>query len=701
MSNIKTVTPDVAYKTYNAKTIGKAYGEEYADTLASYNAVSSLGYPSGYSRTFINIDPSTSVKSEYGRGDYNYFRPSETVPERIEDIIYWGMRAYDKIGIVHNVIDLMGDFTCQGIRFVHANRKVQKFHDELAKKWKLKHVSERFANTLYRCGSVVIHGLEGEVPLTEKNKWSAAANDISLPKENVTKYVIPLQYVIYHPLSLDVLNPYGSQFNIKPVFALKLADSFRTGMNKIMNDDERAQYYKSQMPGFILDAIKTNSKRVVLDPEKVSAFYYKKDDWEIWAKPIITPILDDLMRLEKLNLADISALDGAISTVRHWKVGSLEYKIIPNNAAVNKLKEVLANSVTGGTREIVTGPEIDFKESNTNVHQFLGSEKYVATLNAIYAGLGIPPTLTGVSTASGFTNNYISIKTLVERLEYGRDKLVEFWTTQLEKVAKAMGFSSPAKVVFDNMILSDESAEKALLLQLVDRDLISVETIRAKFDLDDEIERLRIDREYKERQTNKEGPQKASPYHDPEKSHEINKILLGGGDVTPSEVGVNLQPRKPGEKSRMDKQQELKQKKYDPANPNGRPKNAKDSDKRKQKTVKPRTSANLMVWAQSAYKTTADIVTELYLDFRNKKNVRSLSAVETQELETLKFDIFANLTPFEEINSNLVYNLLDKKSNNDIKAIFNQLISDYSENISQEQIRQVQIAAYISSKISD
>lgn len=701
MSNIKTKESVSGYTVYNAKNMSSVFGQQYESTLESYDAVASIGFPSGYSRTFLNIDTNTSVKSEYGRGDYNYFRPSETVPERIEDIIYWCMRAYEKVGIIHNVIDLMGDFTGQGIRFVHPNRKIQKFYDKLAKVWKLKHITERFCNTLYRCGSVVIHGLEGEVPLTEKNKWSAGKVDVKLPQEKGDKYIIPLQYIIYHPLSLDVINPYGSQFNIKPLFALKLTDTFRTGMNKILNDDERAQYYNQNMPSFILDALKQNQKRVVLDPDKVSAYYYKKDDWEIWAKPIVSPILDDLIRLEKLNLADMSALDGAISNIRLWRIGSLEHKISPNAPAINKLKNILANSVVGGTRELVTGPEVDFKESDTKVHQFLGSEKYTATLNAIYAGLGIPPTLTGVSTASGFTNNYISIKTLVERLEYGRDKLVEFWTSQLEKVAKAMGFSTPAKVVFDNMILSDESAEKALLLQLVDRDLISVETIRSRFDLDDEIERLRIEREYKERQDNTDGPQKASPYHNPEKQHDINKLLLGGGDVTPSEVGVNLQPRKAGEKTRLEKQLSIKEKKYDPSNPNGRPKNKKDSNKRKQKEVKPRTAANLIVWAQQAYKDCSQIITDLYLDFKNKKNVRSLSAIETQELENLKFDIFGNLTPFEEINTNLVYNLLDKKSNQDIHATFAELIKDYNENITQEQIRQIQIAAYISCKISD
>ena len=37
------------------------------------------------------------------------------------------MDAYDKVGIIRNIIDLMGDFGCQGINIVHENKSVEKF----------------------------------------------------------------------------------------------------------------------------------------------------------------------------------------------------------------------------------------------------------------------------------------------------------------------------------------------------------------------------------------------------------------------------------------------------------------------------------------------------------------------------------------------------------------------------------------------
>jgi hypothetical protein len=131
--------------------------------------------------------------------------------------------------------------------------------------------------------------------------------------------------------------------------------------------------------------------------------------------------MDDITVVEKLKLADMAALDGAISNIRIFKLGNLEHKIIPTKAATSKLAQILGNNVGGGTMDIIWGPDIEMIESNTNVHQFLGEAKYIPHMNNVYAGLGIPPTLTGTFSSGGTTNNFISLKTLTQRLQYGRD----------------------------------------------------------------------------------------------------------------------------------------------------------------------------------------------------------------------------------------------------------------------------------------
>ena len=187
--------------------------------------------------------------------------------------------------------------------------------------------------------------------------------------------------------------------------------------------------------------------------------------------------------------------------IRIFKLGSLEHKIAPTKAATAKLAQILGNNVGGGTMDLVWGPDIELVESKTNVHNFLGEGKYTPHLNSIYAGLGIPPTLTGTYGAAGTTNNFISLKTLTQRLQYGRDMLTAFWEKEMLAVQKAMGFRFAASIEFDRMDLSNEDAEKALLIQLADRNLISDELLQSKFGFDPDMEKTRLNRENKDRKT--------------------------------------------------------------------------------------------------------------------------------------------------------------------------------------------------------
>jgi hypothetical protein len=261
-------------------------------------------------------------------------------------------------------------------------------------------------------------------------------------------------------------------------------------------------------------------------------------------------ILDDLMMLNKLKLADISALDGAISNIRLWTLGiigdSPATSILPTKSAINKLRNILHNNVGGGVLDLVWGPELKFLESNSQVWRFLGAEKYATTINAIYEGLGIPAPLRA-GTGQSNSGNFVGLNTLIKRLQYGRDCLIGFWNVELKRIHKAMGFpGKPPQIVFDFMALADEAAEKQLLINLWDRDIISDETILELFGRLPNIEKSRVKREMNER-TNEVMPYKAGPYHNPDKEHEYRKILLQGGGVAPSEIGIDLNDRKIGE----------------------------------------------------------------------------------------------------------------------------------------------------------
>jgi|APGre2960657373_1045057.scaffolds.fasta_scaffold02161_4 hypothetical protein len=665
---------------------------ESSASLNEYDGIHRTTGYARYSRDFSNLTDNTSGRPGLTRSDYDYFRPSESVPTQIKNIIRTADIVYQRVGLVKNVIDLMGDFASQGIRLVHRTKKVERFYRNWFQKVHGQERSERFLNNVYRVGNVVINRQTAKISKkTSDNLYKASGRaDISLYEDDIIieKREIPWKYTFIDPYYVDVIGDSLSSFVGKRIYEIQLPGQLRKTINSPKNDLERNII--SQLPEDILQAAK-NKTSYVLDADKTLVFHYKKDDWQIWAYPMIYAIMDDINIIEKLKLADLAALDGAISNIRIFKLGSLEHKIAPTKAAASKLSNILQNNVGGGTMDLIWGPDIELIESKTAVHQFLGEAKYTPHLNSIYAGLGIPPTLTGTYGASGTTNNFISLKTLTQRLEYGRRVLTEFWTREIEIVQKAMGFKYPAKIEFDRMDLSNEDTEKALLIQLADRNLISDELLQTIFGFDPDMEKNRINRENRERTSQRRVP-KAGPWNDPEFENSLKKIVLQTGVATPSQVGLDLETKKKGEKTLYDLKMETAPKPL--ANPSslvpttklvkdspeslpgvpgqGRPKMSKDTEKRKTKTFKPRTGATLNIWAQEAQDKISTIINPLILEYFNKKNLRSLSSDESKYLENLKTQVLFSLEPFTTID--------DSKITHHIKASENQakkLISGY------------------------
>lgn len=647
-----------------------------SESLNEYEGIHRTTGYARYSRDFSNLSQNTSGRPGLTRSDYDYFRPNEAVPVQIKNIIKNADLIYQRVGLVKNVIDLMGDFASQGIKLVHRNKRIERFYRNWFHKVHGEERSERFLNNLYRVGNVVMNRQTAKISKkTSDNLYKASGKaDIILSEEDIIieKKEIPWRYTFIDPFYVDVVGNSLASFVGKKIYEIQLPGQLRKTINAPKNDLERNII--SQLPNDILEAAK-NKTAYVLDIDKTLVFHYKKDDWQIWAYPMIYAIMDDINIIEKLKLADLAALDGAISNIRIFKLGSLEHRIAPTKAAAAKLSSILQNNVGGGTMDLIWGPDIELIESKTQVHQFLGEAKYTPHLNSIYAGLGIPPTLTGTFGAAGTTNNFISLKTLTQRLEYGRKVLTEFWTKEIEIVQKAMGFRYPAKIEFDRMDLSNEDTEKALLIQLADRNLISDELLQSRFGFDSDMEKIRINREHRERSSDRRAP-KAGPWHDPEFDNSLKKIVLQTGVATPSQVGLELDQKKKGEKTLYDLKTETATKPLiapTPAGPTtklvkdspeslpgvpgqGRPKMSKDTEKRKTKTFKPRTGATINIWAQEAQDKINTIINPLILEYFSKKNLRSLSNEEAKYLENLKTHILFSLEPFSTIDEHKIVN---------------------------------------------
>lgn len=652
-------------------------GDEKGKREALSNASSEYGVivqreSTHASSLFTNVQNNVSVRDGMNRRDWEYFRPEESIPRQMKANMAASMVAYRRVGIVKRIIDLMGEFTCQGIRLVHQQPNIEKLYQEWAKKIDLSERAERFCNYLYRLCNVIVQRETAIVRETdlENLRQGFAQEDIVQridPPPKIRKGEIPWGYTFLNPIALDLMGGDDlAQFAGVAIYGFTIPDKIYNKIKAPKTPEE--QYIVAQLPEYIVKSVRNGIKIIPLDPAQVQAFFYKKDDWQIWADPLIYSVMDDLVLYNKLRLADLAALDGAISHIRLWRLGSLEHEIAPTPAAMARLADILVNNTSVGAIDLIWGPELDLKETSTDVYKFLGSEKYSQCIQNIYDGMGVPYTLRGTGGKGGMSS-FLSLKVLMEQLKHGRAVLNSFLEPEIRLFQRALGLRFPAEIQYDYMILDDPNAFLRLLIELVDRDLLSVESVQEAFGNIPEIERIRIKREHQGRQTGKMRP-KAGPYHSAQTESELLKIFAQTGIVTPSEAGVELAERESSEKSMMEMkikaQKDAAAMRPKPGNPfgksgskpkgksgQGRPAGKRDTVVRKQRALKPTKAVDFFTtraWAKSAQNTISEVVTPLYLEYCDKKNVRSLTEEEFKNLENLRFALLCNLEPYAEFS---------------------------------------------------
>jgi hypothetical protein len=242
-----------------------------------------------------------------------------------------------------------------------------------------------------------------------------------------------------------------------------------------------------------------------------------------------------------------------------------------------------------------------------------------------------------------------------------------------------MGFRYKAHVQFDRTSLSDEAAEKNLLIQLADRDIISHETLLERFKEIPQVENIRLKRELNKRDT--VGPEKAGPFH------------------APSAPDVKEEP-----------EQESDQELGPPPNTKdtptvlqeGRPLFKQDEKPRKKRVEKPKSKpglATIVVNAEKTWSHISDTITNCYLSSAGKKNLRQLTKAEFKSLEQLKLDVFSNIGVSDSITDNIIYQLLSNKTR--ASSEFMNKIVEYNINLNEmniEEYRKHIVGIYIELK---
>lgn len=126
-------------------------------------------------------------------------------------------------------------------------------------------------------------------------------------------------------------------------------------------------------------------------------------------------------------------------------------------------------------------------------------DKHDSADKDILTALGVPEVLIG-GKGGNFSNSYVAVATVLERLESYRNKVKDWLMGEMKIIADAMGFQKLPTIKFGRTSLQDEKAYQTFITGLYDRNIISADTVLREIDADieDEVSKMKEENELRE-----------------------------------------------------------------------------------------------------------------------------------------------------------------------------------------------------------
>lgn len=577
------------------------------DENSKGSVVSQYKQPRDFSNAVYHTraaDTNIVNRAPYSPGTYENSRPFAGLPYFFRDIVYSCRSAYYTVGVVRNVVDLLTDFVCEDIKIIHGDKKTEAFFKVWSKKIGLYDVVTEFAKHLLIDANVVIRRSTAKLNTIVGDQWKEQAEkeaqtvakpDIKLYKERLPlgKGEIPIKYSFLNVAALEWVDEDGGKITGSRQLAFKVGSNL---VKKIKgSESDLLSQFSNTLKKEDLDALEKTGEYKI-DMTKVHFASVKKDSWQDWAVPYMYSVLSYIKYKERLYQLDMAATDGTINPIRLWKIGDHKEKILPADGAISRLAEILNNNPGGGPVDIIWDSMIEMEAFYPPIAEIIGSEKYDQVDKDILVGLGVPEVLLGGKGAN-FSNSFIQLKTITERVKYIRHQIKHWLEQEVKLLCETMEIDTLPLVRFGQMNLEDENTTKKLIVDLLDRGIISVEAVLDAYGEDFVIE---IDRKKREKNIFKQNSfEVKSPFDQKE-------TPLGGSK--------------------------------------GRPPKTKETQKRSTRTPKPRRStASIIPAAIERVKKLDELLTKIYLEKNNIANARKLTNANTDEINCLRIGILSTL----------------------------------------------------------
>lgn len=375
------------------------------------------------------------------------------------DAISLAMQAYFNVAAIRNAINMAVDFSVSPLHIKSVNETAKRFFTNWFESINLSGFMSQYFLEYYRSGNVFMYKFMGRLPEDSFNKLKVAIAAKS-PE-------LPIRYILLNPQ--QVYLQMGPSYNY--TFS-KMLSTYEIQRLKNPITEEDKLVFKS-LPKPVQQQIMNYSAQpyiyIPLDTGRLYYSFYRKQDYEPLAVPMIFPVLADVDWKLELKKLDMSLVRSMEQMILHISTGA---PADSHNPAIGKKNiEMLTNIMRSQTvgRTLITDWTTKLEWKIPDLKQLLGPEKYERVDADIKEGLQYM-----FFGQEKFANAAIKAKIFVAGLREGRRCFLDnFLRPEVKKVCEAMNFKNVPTLEFEEIDITDQTAMNGLYYKMAQLGLLT------------------------------------------------------------------------------------------------------------------------------------------------------------------------------------------------------------------------------------
>jgi hypothetical protein len=381
----------------------------------------------------------------------------------IRDAVILCQKAYYNFAIFRNTIDLMTEFSTSNVYFTGGSSKSRNFFEALFRKINITDIQDKFFREYYRSGNVFIYRFDTKVKDEDVNKITQTFGLTS----STAAVNLPSKYIILNPSDIQI----AGTINFAQRKYYKILTDYELERLKNPKSDEDKEVLNS-LPPETQKLIKGKTIGILtipLEADRISAAFYKKQDYEPFAVPMGFPVLEDINWK-----AEMKKMDMAVTRTMQQSVLLITMGDTPDNGGINQknleaMQTLFENQSVG--RVLIADYTTKAQFVIPDIGSLIGPQKYEVVDRDIQIGLN--NILIG---SEKFANQSIKVQVFIERLKQARQTFInEFLVPEIRRISKDLGFKNYPVPNFEDIDLKDDVQYSRIYNRLIELGVLTPE----------------------------------------------------------------------------------------------------------------------------------------------------------------------------------------------------------------------------------